>query len=153
MRDTRFIANHRGGLLTKEHHCLLIRWARTCAKHVLPLAGIPVDERLTTALSIAGKWERGAVSVGDARKTSVAAHAAARAINDPIAKFVARSIGHAVATAHMADHSLRAAWYALKAVKLKGRSVESECAWQNRQLPSEIRERILSNRSRIDHAV
>ena len=31
---------------------------------------------------------------------------------------VARAIGHTVATAHMADHSLGAALYALKAVKI-----------------------------------
>jgi hypothetical protein len=30
---------------------------------------------------------------------------------------LARAVGHAVATAHMADHSLRAADYALKAIK------------------------------------
>jgi hypothetical protein len=39
---------------------------------------------------------------------------------------VARSVGHAVATAHIADHSLGAAWYALKAVKSAGKSIGEE---------------------------
>ena len=57
---------------------------------------------------------------------------------------VARSVGHAVATAHMADHSLGAALYALKAVKHAGKSVDAERKWQNEQLPSEIMELVLT---------
>lgn len=34
MRDQRFVAVHRGGLLSKEHHRLLIRWAHNCAEDV-----------------------------------------------------------------------------------------------------------------------
>ena len=59
---------------------------------------------------------------------------------------MARSVGHAVATAHMADHSLGAAWYALKAVKYAGKSIDKEKKWQNDQLPSEIMELVLSAR-------
>ena len=59
---------------------------------------------------------------------------------------VARSIGHAAATAHMADHSLGAAWYALKAVKNAGGSIEMERQWQDEQLPSEIRSLVLTAR-------
>jgi len=35
-------------------------------------------------------------------------------------------VGHAVATAHMADQSLIAAQYALKAVRYNGKSEEAE---------------------------
>jgi hypothetical protein len=38
-------------------------------------------------------------------------------ISNPIAIAVASSVGHALATAHMADHSLGAAPDALKAVR------------------------------------
>ena len=41
MRDKRFIALHRGGLLTKDNHHKLIRWARECSEHVLSL----IDEK------------------------------------------------------------------------------------------------------------
>ena len=59
-------------------------------------------------------------------------------------KAVARSVGHAVATAHMSDHALGPALYALQAVKNSGKSIDSERAWQNEQLLSEIKERVLA---------
>jgi hypothetical protein len=46
----------------------------------------------------------------------------------------------------MADHSLGAAWYALKAVKNAGKSIDAERNWQNEQLPSEIKELVLTAR-------
>ena len=148
MREKRFVADHRGGPLTKEQHHLLMQWACSCAQHVLPLFGEPIDERITNALKVAKAWKQGRASVGDARKAAVDAHASARESSNPIAVAVARSIGQAVATAHMADHSLGAAWYALKAVKSAGKSVDVERKWQDDQLPSEIRELVLTARER-----
>jgi N-methylhydantoinase B/oxoprolinase/acetone carboxylase alpha subunit len=66
--------------------------------------------------------------------------------SDPVLVAVARSVGHAVATAHMADHSPGSADYALKAVKSAGLSIEAERQWQDEQLPEEIRELVLSSR-------
>lgn len=146
MRDQRFIAEHRGGLLKKEQHYQLMKWACACAKHVLPLLGETIDERLLYALDVAKKWTQGKASVGDARKAAVGAHAVARESSDPAAIAVARAVGHAVATAHMADHSLGPAWYALKAVKSAGKSIDWERKWQNDQLPPEIKELVLSAR-------
>jgi uncharacterized protein (DUF2141 family) len=59
---------------------------------------------------------------------------------------VARSTGHAAATAHMADHSLEAARYALEAVKNAAGSIEMERQWQDAQLPTEIRGFVLTAR-------
>ena len=146
MRDKRFVAEHRGGPLKREQHYQLMKWACDCAEHVLPLFGENIDERLTDALRVAKAWAQGDASVGEARKASVAAHAAARESSDPAAIAVARSVGHAVATAHMADHSLGPAWYALKAVKAAGKSVDAERIWQDGRLPQEIRELVLSAR-------
>ena len=146
MRDTRFVAEHRGGPLKKEQHIQLITWAYTCAEHVLHLSGGPPEERLKNALLIAREWAQGTASTGEAMKASVAAHAAARESSDPLSKAVARSVGQAVAAAHMADHSLGAAWYALKAVKYAGTSTDAERKWQDEQLPPEIRELVLSAR-------
>ena len=148
MRDTRFIAEHRGGLLTKEQHYQLISWACDYAEHVLPLLTEIVDERLKTALDTGKAWKSGKASVGDAMKASVAAHAVARESFDPVAIAVARSAGQAVATAHMADHSLGAAGYAVKAVTSAGRSPDAERRWQDEQLPFEIRDLVLTARER-----
>jgi hypothetical protein len=147
MRDKRFIAEHRGGLLKKDHHRQLIKWAYKCSEHVLPLCRETVDERLINALLIAKEWASGNATVGDAMKASVDSHAAARESSNPISIAVARSIGQAVATAHMADHSLGAAIYALKAVKFADKSIDEERKWQNEQLPSEIMELVLSTRT------
>jgi hypothetical protein len=147
MRDRRFIAEHRGGPLKKEQHYQLITWACDCAEHVLPLFGETVDDRLKNALLIGRKWASGNASTGEAMKGSLSAHAVARESSDPTAIVVARSAGQAVATAHMADHSLGAAWYALKAVKHAGISVDAERKWQDEHLPPEIKDLVLTARN------
>ena len=141
MRDKRFIAEHRGGSLTKDNHHKLIRWSRKCSEHVLLLIHEDIDKRLLYALHIAEEWESGNVKTGEAMKASSGAHALARESSNPVSRAVARSAGHAVATAHMANHSLGAALYALKAVKLAGKSINEELQWQTcelAQLPSDI---------------
>lgn len=148
MRDKRFIAEHRGGSLKKEQHYQLIQWACACAEHVLSLFGESIDERLINALKAAAKWKQGAVSVGDARKASLDAISVAREAETPSATAVARAVGHAVATAHMADHALFAASYALKAIGNAGKAIYVERKWQDKQLSLEIKDLILTSRTR-----
>ena len=149
MRDRRFVTIHRGGLLSKEQHFLLINWAHACVTHVLPyFRQQKIDKRLNDALKAAKEWERGEISVGDARKASLEAIAVANENSDPASIAVARAVGHAVATAHMADHSLKAVEYALKAIKISGQSIDAERKWQNNQLPLRIKDLILSARKR-----
>ena len=92
--------------------------------------------------------ETGNTSVGNARKASLGAIAVANESSNLTAIAVARSIGHTVATAHMADHSLGAALYARKAVKNEGKSIDAERKWQDEQLPSEIKDLVLTARIR-----
>ena len=146
MRDKRFVAEHRGGPLKKEQHIQLIELACLYVEHVLPLAD-KIGERLINSLTVARAWKHGNATVGDARKAALVAIAVARECSNPTAIAVARAVGHAVATAHMADHSLVAAWYALKAVKSTGKSIEAERKWQDEQLPNEIKELFLSARN------
>ena len=148
MRDKRFIAEHRGGPLTKEQHRQLILWACKCVENILPLFTKPIDKRLTNAIKIAKDWTKDIASVGDARNASFDAIAVANELIDPIKITVARSVGHAVATAHMADHSLRAAEYALKAVKLADKSSDNERKWQDKNLSPDIVDLVLSTRDK-----
>jgi hypothetical protein len=146
MRDKRFVAVHRGGTLTKDNHRKLAGWARRCSEHVFPLIEGNIDGRLIHALQVVIKWEKGIAKTGEAMKASVNAHAVARESCDPQYIAIARSVGHAVATAHMADHSPGAALYALKAVKCAGKSIIKEREWQFKQLqdlPPEIVEIIV----------
>lgn len=144
MRDNRFIAENRGGLLKKEQHLQFISWACDCAEHVLPLISDETDVQLIHALLVIKEFEKGFVSVGDARKASLSCISVANESSNLATIAVARAIGHAVATAHMADHAFVAALYALKAVKNSGHSPDAEKKWQNEQIPSEIRELVLS---------
>ncbi|MBN2733648.1 MAG: hypothetical protein JXQ82_02170 [Methanomicrobiaceae archaeon] len=146
MRDRRFVAEHRGGPLKKEQHFQLMIWACDCAENVLYLSEKTTGEQLKKALCTGRRWTEGKAKAGDAMKASVAAHALARELKDPVSVAVARSVGQAVATAHMADHSPGAAWYALKAVKFAGEPVDIERKWQDEQLPEEIKDLVLSAR-------
>ena len=142
-----FIAEHRGGPLTKDNHRKLIKWAIECSEHVLFLIDKEIDERLLYALDVAKQWENDTISTGVAMKASLGAHAVARQVENPIYKAIARSIGQTVATAHMADHSLGGAFYALKAIKLAKKDIENERNWQAKklgELPPEIIEIVQS---------
>ena len=149
MRDKRFVAEHRGGPLRNDQHRKLMQWACDCSGNILPLFGKTIDIRLKDALDVAKKWEHGNASVDDARKASVEAIRVANESSSTAAISVARSVGHAVATAHMAEHSLRAAYYALKAVENAGGSVEEERKWQDKQRPSGIKTLVLSARQNM----
>ena len=148
MRDKRFIAVHRGGPLTKEQHRQLILWACKCVENVLPLFTKTIDARLINAIKIAKEWTINIASVGDARKASLDVIAVAKELTDPIDIAIARSAGHTVATAHMADHSLIAAEYALKAVKLADKSIDKERKWQDEKLSPDIVDLVLSTRGK-----
>ena len=145
MRDKRFVAVHRGGPLDLERHRLLVLWAADCAEHVLPVfeANHPTDKRPINAIETARAWARGEISVGTARSAAFEAHAAAREATRDAARAAARATGHAVATAHMADHSLKASVFALEAIKIGNpestNAVELERAWQIEAAPAEIR--------------
>jgi len=143
MRDRRFIAVHRGGPLTKAHHRLLMSWSCACVEHVLELYGSKPEERILNALRVARAWVAGEVTVGDARKASVEMLALARSLVDPVQIALVRAAGHAVATAHMADHSMGGALYAIKAVNCAGKSMKEEQDWQVCQLPLEVKDFVL----------
>jgi hypothetical protein len=147
MRDLRFVAVHRGGLLSPELHRLWMTWARTCAGHVVPLYDELPDPRLLKAMGIAAAWENGNTTVREARKAAWDLLALAREITNPVSIAVVRSVGHAVATAHMADHAQGAALYALKAISLAGKAVDIERSWQDDLLPEEIRELAVESRN------
>jgi hypothetical protein len=123
----------------------LAEWAADCAERVLPFFEERADDtRPRAAIATGRAWAAGEVTVGDAQKAAVGAHAAARAVKDKSAIAAARAAGHAVATAHMADHSLGAVLYALKAVEATAMSVDAERQWQLDHIPGEIHELIIS---------
>jgi len=143
MRDWRFVAEHRGGPLKMEQHRRLMLWSVACVEHVLELYGLKLEDRVLHALGVGRSWIAGQASVGDARKASIDMLALARELTDPVQIALVRAAGHAVATAHMADHSMGGAVYAIKAVNCAGKSMEEEQNWQMEQLPMEVKDFVL----------
>ncbi len=85
--------------------------------------------------------------MADVRGASLGAHAAARETKKGSAAcLAARAAGHAVATAHVAQHAFGAAIYALRAVAVAELNAEvnvsREWDWQMRRAPEGLRERI-----------
>jgi len=151
-RDPRLVTVRRGGTLRDTDHHLLAVWAADCAQHVLHLfeEARPGDYRPRRAIEQARAWAHGEISMTQARIAAYAAHDAARDASGT-AKEAARAAGHAVAVAHMADHELGAAAYAIMAVRAATGAIQrdeaghSECEWQRAQLPDEIRELVLDD--------
>ncbi len=151
-RDPRLVTVRRGGTLEDADHRLLAVWAAACAEHVLHLfeEAHPGDERPRCAVEQARAWARGQITMTEARSAAFAAHAAAREASGA-AREAARAAGHAVAVAHMADHELGAAAYALRAVRAavephqRDDVVRTECRWQREQLPAQIRDLVLDD--------
>ena len=118
-RDPRFVAVHRGGLLDLPTHRLLAQWAADCAEHVLPLFTASI--RMMTVPSGNRDCPCVVSRSSDCHRSpggSVRRPRGSQNALDPAARAVARAAGHAVATAHMADHELGAAAYAIRAVRL-----------------------------------
>ena len=151
-RDPRFVTVRRGGTLEDSQHRLLAAWAADCAEHVLDyfLLQHPNDDRPQRAIEQARAWSRDEISMTQAREAAYAAHDAAKMATGA-ARESARAAGHAVATAHMADHELGAAAYAIRAVRAasstdtRDEAGQIECQWQCERLPDAIRALVLSD--------
>jgi hypothetical protein len=155
IRDPRLITIRRGGTLTDDDHHLLALWAATCAEHVLPLfeAVRSDDPRPREAIEAARAWVRGELRMMAARALGGHAMGAARDLSGA-PRFAAYAAGQAGAVAHVAEHDLGAAAYAIKAVRAAAppssadQAGRDECRWQRGQLPARIRQLVLDDQRR-----
>lgn len=157
-RDPRLVTARRGGSLTDDDHHRLALWAATCAEHVLDLfeAERPDDARPREAIEAVRAWVRGEMRMMASRAAGGHAMGAARDLRGA-ARFAAYAAGQAGAVAHVAEHDLGAAAYAIKAVRASvpavqaGEAGDAECAWQRAQLPGSVRDLVLSDQQRRNH--
>ncbi len=155
VRDPRLVTVRRGGSLTDADHHLLALWAAECAEHVLDLfeEAAPGDARPRDALAGVRGWVRGDVRMMDARAAGGHAMGAARPLRGA-PRFAAFAAGQAACVAHVAEHDLGAAAYALKAVMAAAppggeeAARERECAGQRDRLPEEVRDLVLEDQHR-----
>ena len=145
----------RGGTLTDADHHLLALWAATCAEHVLPLFErvAPSDPRPRHAIEGVRAWTRGEVRMSGSRAAGGHAMAAARPLTGA-ARHAALAAGQAGVVAHVAEHDLGAAAYAIKAVRAGAEPDDAqeagrrECHWQRERLPSAVRDLVLEDQRR-----
>ncbi|WP_299956375.1 putative immunity protein [uncultured Modestobacter sp.] len=155
VRDPRLVTIRRGGTLTDADHHLLALWAAACAEHVLPLfeSARPADPRPRAAIEAARAWVRGELPMMQARAAGGHAMGAARDLRGA-ARHAAYAAGQAGAVAHVAEHDLGAAAYAIKASRAAVPDAEreaagrAECRWQRDQLPPAVRELVLDDQRR-----
>ncbi|HEV7624487.1 MAG TPA: hypothetical protein VGO26_10135 [Amnibacterium sp.] len=156
-RDPRLVTVRRGGTLTDDDHRLLAAWAAACAEHVLPFfeAVKPDDDRPRAGIAAVRSWIGGELRMMSSRAAAFPANAAAREV-DGAARFAALSAGQAAAVAHVAEHDLGAAAYALRAAAagapqpqaLEGLRLERD--WQLAQLPGALRSLVVEDERRRD---
>lgn len=154
VRDRRMVAVRRGGSLTDEDHRLLALWAAECAEHVLPLfeAVRPDDARPRAAIEAVRAWVRGELPMMRTRAAGGQAMGAARDLSGS-PRFAAYAAGQAAVVAHVAEHDLGAAAYAIKAAVAAAPGEEeatrvAECRWQRSRLPARVRELVLEDQAR-----
>lgn len=153
-RDPRLITVRRGGTLTDADHRLIALWAATCAEHVLGLfeAERPTDRRPRLAIEAIRAWTRGELRMMEARAAGGHAMGAARELRGA-PRHAASAAGQAGCVAHVAEHDLGAAAYAIKAARAAAGGDGSEagrreCEWQRAQLPDAIRDLVLEDQQR-----
>lgn len=155
VRDPRLVTIRRGGTLTDADHHLLALWAAECAEHVLALfeRERPDDRRPREAIEAARSWARGELAMIETRALGGHAMGAARDLTGA-ARFAAYAAGQAAVVAHVAEHDLGAAAYAIKAaVAAAPRGQQeairsSECRWQRDRLPDAVRDLVLDDQRR-----
>jgi hypothetical protein len=136
-------------LVRKTDKKTLAVWAVDCTMRVLPYfeEKYPEDNRPRKAIETLQTWiKTGVFKMAVIRKASLDSHAAAREVGeDSPARSAARSAGQAVATAHVAAHSIGAAIYALQAIyrASSDAAIAKERDWQYKHL-SRLREKSVS---------
>jgi hypothetical protein len=131
-------------LINKSTKLSIAQWALECAERVLPyyVSKFPADDRPQQALEALKNWMiSGNFNMQVIRSAALASHAAAREVGeDSAARSAARAAGQAVSTAHVKEHALAAANYALQAifrastVEDADGAVSKERAWQKTRL-------------------
>ncbi|KRE41472.1 putative immunity protein [Knoellia sp. Soil729] len=155
VRDPRLITVRRGGTLSDADHRLLALWAASCAEHVLHHfeSSRPDDSRPRDAIAAIRAWTRGDLAMMPTRASGGHAMGAARELHGA-ARHAAYAAGQAAVVAHVAEHDLGAAAYAIKAARAAAADDETdaagrlECRWQRDRLPDAVRALVLEDQER-----
>ena len=105
-------------LIQLQTHRTLVMWALDCAK--IPLGQIeakyPHEPRPRTCLERCEDWARGKIKMPAAKKAILAAHTAAKEIEEIEYGTLCQAIGHAGATVHVETHAIGLPIYELTSI-------------------------------------
>ena len=102
-----------------------------------------INEKIINAINTGNNWINEDARTGDAIKSAREILKYVRTLNNELEIVITRAAGHAVATAHMADHSLGTVKYSLDAAKIVRGSIEKEIEWQIKNIPNELKKLVL----------
>ena len=124
--------NHEVVARNSREHRSWAREAANQARRVLPLfeREHPGDDRPRQAIEAITSWakQKRELGMGEVRKLSLSAHAAAREAKTDVARFAARAAGQAVATWHAPTHATAVPEYVRKAITASKNRIASGTA-------------------------
>ncbi|WAP50601.1 hypothetical protein OL239_11210 [Arthrobacter sp. ATA002] len=155
VRDPRLVSIRRGGHLTEADHQVLALWAATCAEHVLELfeRSNRADDRPRRAIEAVRAWTRSEAKMMATRAAGGHAMGAARPFSGA-SRFAAYAAGQAACVAHVPEHDLGAAAYAIKAAAAAAprnqqrAAARAERDWQRQQIPGHLHTLVLDDQNR-----
>jgi hypothetical protein len=143
MRDKKWVLEHRGGILSIEKQKILMKWAIHCVVHLFPLLNNNINEKIIEAINIGNNWIIGQVKTGEAIKTAREIIKYIKTLDNKLEVAITRDAGHAVSTAHMADHAMGPVKYGLDAIKIIKKKKKKEIEWHINNFPIELKEQIM----------
>jgi hypothetical protein len=154
-KDPRLVTIRRGGSLSDENHRRLAFWAALCAEHVLFVFEKykTEDDRPRIAIMKTKAWANGEIRTTESK---IAAYYANQSGRDAAksAKYAAYSAGQSAVVAHVPEHGLGAAAYAIRSIMeengkdSKVEKAREEWIWQVSKLPMEIKDLVIEDAER-----
>lgn len=117
--DIRLLAVDLYDSYKKLNHLELMQYALALINHALDYTNQKPTLIITNSINILKAYMKNEVSLKEVRAASLRCHAQARVTKTVIKKNVYRTIGQAIATAHVKLHAMRASDYMIKIVNLK----------------------------------
>ena len=143
MRNKNWILEHRGGNLKIDQQIQLMKWSINCVNHLLPLLNNNINEKIINAINIGNNWILGKVKTIDVINCSREIIKYVKTLDNKLEIAITRAAGHAIATAHMAEHSMGPVYYGIKAIKINDGNVETEINWQIEHIPKDIKDLVV----------
>lgn len=155
IKEPGLVTVRRGGTLSVEYHRFLAGWAALCAGHVLWIFEkyCENDDRARIAVSKTNAWAHGEIRTTESKIAAYHANEAGRNAPKP-AKYAAYSAGQAAVVAHVPEHGLGAAAYAIRSIMEESdvanriEKAREEWIWQRSNLPAQIRDLVIEDPKR-----